>query len=128
MDTSLASSTINTATLQDSNMIYDQLKPILIFTGLSFALLTSYIYLFYDKIKFIPISQICCWISSIILVALITNSLFYMVKEGKMLKGTMTVIIYVLMIGCILSSLGSVWNTSQAPEIKINFNTPYQNV
>ena len=118
METSFVSPTI---TPQDSTIMDDQLKPILIFSGISISLLVSYIYLFFDKIKFIPISQIFSWISSIIIVVFAINSLFYMVKEGKMVKGTMTIIIYILMIGCIFSSLGVVWNATQKPEIKFNF-------
>ena len=113
--------TINTTKPENPNVMDDQLKPLLIFCGLSLALLASYIYIFNDKLNFIPISQICSWISSIIIVVFVTNTLFYMVKEGKMIKQTMTIIIYVLMIGCILSSIGSVWNASKTPELKFIF-------
>jgi hypothetical protein len=36
-----------------------------------------------------------------------------MFEEGKMLKETMSAIIYVLIVGCILSSLGNTLNTSK---------------
>jgi hypothetical protein len=121
MESSVQPITINTIKSENSNVIDDQIKPLLIFCGVSLALLTSYIYVFNDKLKVIPISQICSWISSIIIVVFVTNTLFYMVKEGKMIKQTMTIIIYVLMIGCILSSIGSVWNASKVPEIKFSF-------
>jgi hypothetical protein len=113
--------TINKITPENPNMIDDQIKPLLIFCGISLALLASYIYIFNDKLNFIPISEICSWISSIIIVVFVTNTLFYMVKEGKMIKQTMTIIIYVLMIGCILSSIGSVWNASKTPELKFKY-------
>jgi len=121
METSVQPTSINTVKTENPNMIEDQLKPLLIFSGISLALLASYIYIFNDKIKIIPISQICSWMCSIIIVVLIVNTLFYMVKDGKMLKGTMTIIIYILMIGCILSSLGAVWNATKAPELKFSF-------
>lgn len=121
METSPQPTSINTTKPENPNVMDDQIKPLLIFCGLSLALLASYIYVFNDKLKVIPISQICSWISSIIIVVFVTNTLFYMVKEGKMIKQTMTIIIYVLMIGCILSSIGSVWNASKVPELKFTY-------
>ena len=121
MEISTQPTTINKATPDNPNIMEDLVKPLLIFCGVSLALLASYIYVFNNKLKFIPISQICSWISSIIIVVFVTNTLFYMVKEGKMIKQTMTIIIYVLIIGCIISSISSVWNTSITSEIQFNF-------
>jgi len=88
-------------------------KPIIIFFCISITLLLSKVYLFYSKTKSIPTSDICCWISSMIIVAIVISSLFRMFEEGKMLKETMSAIIYVLIVGCILSSLGNTLNTSK---------------
>ena len=93
--------------------------PIIIFVCISITLLLSKIYLFYSKTKFIPISDICCWISSMIIVAIVISSLFRMFEEGKMLKETMSAIIYVLIVGCILSSLGNTLNTLKLQKTNI---------
>jgi tellurite resistance protein TehA-like permease len=93
--------------------------PIIIFVCISITLLLSKIYLFYSKTKFIPISDICSWISSMIIVAIVISSLFRMFEEGKMLKETMSAIIYVLIVGCILSSLGNTLNTLKLQKTNI---------
>jgi tellurite resistance protein TehA-like permease len=90
--------------------IQNSSKPIIIFFSISMILLLTKVYLFYSKTKSIPISDICSWISSMIIVAIVISSLFRMFEEGKMLKETMSATIYILIIGCTLSSLGNISN------------------
>ena len=90
--------------------IQNSSKPIIIFFSISMTLLLTKVFLIYSKTKSIPISDICCWISSMIIVAIVISSLFRMFEEGKMLKETMSATIYILIIGCALSSLGNIFN------------------
>ena len=83
METSPQLTSINTTKPENPNVMDDQIKPLLIFCGVSLALLASYIYVFHDKLKVIPISQICSWISSIILLYLSQILFFIWLKKVK---------------------------------------------
>lgn len=98
-------------------------KPIIFFITASVILLVLYILFFIQKTNIFPISESFCWLSSIIIVLLIVNSLYEVNKFENNENIIYTIIIYILLIGCILCSFGLVWNASVIPEIKLNFTT-----
>jgi hypothetical protein len=97
-------------------------KPIFYFTIVSSTLLIAYIYIFIKKTNFFPISEIFSWLSSIIIVLLIVNTLYESQRVSNSENISYTIVIYLLLIGCALCSLGIVWNASTIPEIKLKFS------
>jgi hypothetical protein len=94
-------------------------KPIIYFTTASITLLVAYAYIFINKTNIFPASEIFCWISSTIIALIIISTLY----ESQRISGneniTISIIIYLLFLACILCSLGLVWNASNVPEIKL---------
>jgi hypothetical protein len=94
-------------------------KPVIFFTTASLILLIAYISIFINKTKIFPTSEAFCWVSSTIIALFIASSLYESERvygNGNMIY---TIIIYLLLIGCALCSLGLVWNASILPEIKL---------
>jgi len=97
-------------------------KPVIFFIFISIILLVVYIYIFTNKTNVFPVSEMSCWISSIILTLFIVNSLYEADKYFGDTTSMYNIVIYILLIGCTLSSLGTVWNASVIPDIKLRFN------
>jgi hypothetical protein len=98
-------------------------KPIISFIIISIILLIIYIIIFLKKTNVFPISESFCWIICSILTLLIANSLYNIDSYNNNQNIIFSIIIYVLLIGCFLCSVGLVWNASTIPEIKLNFTT-----
>jgi hypothetical protein len=96
-------------------------KPVTFFIFTSIILLISYIFVFTNKTNVFPVSETFCWISSTIIALLIVNSLYQAEKYFGNGTSIYTIIIYILLIGCALCSLGTVWNASVIPDIKLKF-------
>ena len=96
-------------------------KPIIYFTTVSLILLIAYIFIFVNKTNIFPTLEFVCWVSSTIIALFIVNSLY--ISEKLFGNGSIIyiIIIYLLLIGCAICSLGIVWNASILPEIKLKF-------
>ena len=98
-------------------------KPVISFIIISVILLVVYIIVFLQKTNVFPISESFCWISSTIIALIIVNSIYEVNKFYNNENIIYTIIIYLLLIGCFLCSVGLVWNASVIPEIKLNLTT-----
>ncbi len=97
-------------------------NPVIFFIFISIILLVFYINIFKNKTNIFPISETSCWLSSIIIALLIVNSLYQIERYSNKTNFIYNIIIFLVLIGCALCSLGIVWNASVIPEIKLRFN------